>query len=475
MALSIKGGGGIINEVPKVSDLKVTAFETETIDIEYRVEDVELTICRHYLLLNGAKTEITKQVGYESSTNVFKYKITGLKMNTPYTIQIAASDGHDEGLSEAIQQTTKNMTIYGVRVDESNSNPESCCTYIEDAVGIQVANSTSLGGWSNISPFNKIKLVGFKNGEETGDINPNDKTKYLNGQSVPGDVDVMSRIPKIYWDFKSISNGYELRISESKFNDTCDCYAHKVGGVEKDYIYIGAYLGYNQNGKLRSISGVRPTTKASLLQFRQYAQVNGEGYQQFNWFTLILLQNLYIISYKNLNSQEALGYGYANANSTSETNIANTGGTNSKGMIFGETTGKQQICFLGIEDFYGNLSQSLDGMHHSSSFEVTVTPDNKNFSDINKFKNIGKFVNKTISGEISKVAHTNEGGYFPKEHRGSGTTYYCDHSDTYTDYYGQFGGAWFNKQSVGAFFLGVNWDESSSTITYIGSRLVYLG
>lgn len=204
MAISIKSIGGTINEVPKVSDLKVTAFETETIDIEYRVEDAELTICRHYLLLNGAKTEITKEVGYESSTNIFKYKITGLKMNTPYTIQIVASDGYDEGLSKAVQQTTQNAIIYGVRVMENNTNPESCVTYIEQAVGTTPANSTSLGGWEDKWPFNKVRMVGFKNGKVTKEINPYQKLYYKEGSAVQHDEDVMVEIPKVYWNFSSL-------------------------------------------------------------------------------------------------------------------------------------------------------------------------------------------------------------------------------------------------------------------------------
>ncbi|MDQ9753342.1 hypothetical protein RFZ03_22180, partial [Acinetobacter baumannii] len=89
--------------------------------------------------------------------------------------------------------------------------------------------------------------------------------------------------------------------------ETSDCYAHKVGEVEKDFIYVGAYLGSIEAGRLRSKSGVTPTVNTTLTQFRNYAHNVGSGYQQFNWFTLSLLQILYLIAYKNLNSQNALG------------------------------------------------------------------------------------------------------------------------------------------------------------------------
>lgn len=268
----------------------------------------------------------------------------------------------------------------------------------------------------------------------------------------------MIEIPKTYWDFTDTGNGYELRISEAKFSETSDCYAHKVRGVEKDYIYVGAYLGYSEGGKLRSRSGVTPTASQTLTQFRQQAQANGNGYQQWNWFTLLLLQNLYLLAYKNLNSQTALGYGYANGNSSSH-----------------QTGGKQQVCFLGIEDFYGNIYQWVDGMFHNNSYQVTVTPDNKTFNDNGSgFKNVGKFVNSNIYGKISKVAHTNEGGFFPKEFNGSNTTYYCDYGHARSNYFAWFGGTWDDGLNAGTFSLDVNY-SSFSSYSALGSRLVFLG
>ncbi len=359
--------------------------------------------------------------------------------------------------------------IYGVRVMENNSNPNSCCTYIENAVGVNPANSTSLGGWANKFPFNQIRMVGFKGGKVTKDINPNNKTQYIDGSTVPTDVDVMVEIPKIYWKFTNISNGYELRISDKKIEGS-DCYAHKVGGVEKDYIYVGAYLGYVEGGKLSSRSGVSPTTDITLTNFRNYAHNVGSGYQQWNWFTLLLLQNLYLLAYKNLNSQQALGQGVCNAS-----NKVNTGGTNTKGMIYGETSGKQQVCFLGIEDFYGNVWQRVDGMYCDGSYNTKVTPDNKTFNDsASGFKNVGKLTSSYLGGKISKIAHTNEGGYFPKECNASDTTYYCDYGSVLPEAFGFFGGSWNDGASVGAFYLDVAWNKFSSD-SHLGSRLVFLG
>ena len=432
-----------IPEIPTVDKLPTSATLTEAVNKNIEVKN-KIDACKDKLayILTNKNLPSTKE---EKITELID-KVNNLNENEP------------------------KPKIYGVKVMENNSNPDSCCTYIEDAIGVKPANSTSLGGWADKWPFDKIRIVGFKNGQVTKEINPNNKKQYKDGSSVPTDVDVMVEIPKVYWKFTNISNGYELRISNTKIEGS-DCYAHKVGGVEKDFIYVGAYLGSVETGRLRSKSGVTPTTNITLTNFRSYANNVGNGYQQFNWFTLMLLQNLYLLAYKNLNSQTALGYGYANGNSGK----TNTGGTNTKGMIFGETGGKQQVCFLGIEDFYGNIWQWVDGMFHNGSYQVTVTPDNKTFNDNGSgFKNVGKFISSGTEGYASKVAHTNEGGFFPMEASGSETTYYCDYGLVNPGYFGYCGGYWNDKLSAGAFRLRVNYYASNSNYN-IGSRLVFLG
>lgn len=468
--ISMSGGKG--NNPPTIRNFRQEGkIESTFFDVKYIAEDFENTILRHYVYIDGRKQEITKEVGYEVVNNEFTYRVNNLNLNTKYQIQIEVTDGIDTVRSDTVSVTTANYQIFGVKVMENNSNPNSCCTYIEDAVGTSVATKTSLGGWADKFPFNKIRMVGFKGGKVTKEIKPSNKTQYIDGSTVPNDVDVMVEIPKVYWKFTNVTNGYEMRISNYKIDSSYDCYAHKVGGVEKDHIYVGAYLGYVESNKLRSRSGVSPTVNTTLTQFRNYAHNVGSGYQQFNWFTLMLLQNLYLLAYKNLNSQNALGYGYANSNSSSH----QTGGTNTKGMVFGETGGKQQVCFLGIEDFYGNIFQWVDGMFHNNSYQVTVTPDNKIFNDNGSgFKNVGKFVNSNIYGKISKVAHTNEGGYFPKECNGSDTTYYCDYGNSAGGYFAGFGGDWNDGLYAGAFYLDVHYSPSSSR-SNLGSRLVFLG
>ena len=468
ICISASGGGGAVGNKPVISNFRCEGEPTlDSFVIKYIAIDNDNQILRHTLILDGKRTEISTDVGCENINREFTYTVKNLKGGTKYNVQIEVTDGVETVQSDVISVTTSNVQTYGVKVMENNSNPNTSVTYIEGAVGVTPANSTSLGGWANKFPFDKIRIVGFKNGQVTKEIKKDNKAQYTDGSTVPTDVDVMVEIPKVYWKFTNISNGYELRISNTKIEGS-DCYAHKVGGVEKDFIYVGAYLGYNQSGKLRSRSGVTPTVSQTLTQFRQQARANGNGYQQWNWFTLLLLQNLYLIAYKNLNSQQALGQGVCSSSKT------NTGGTNTKGFIYGSSNQNQQVCFLGIEDFYGNLRQWVDGMKTDSSYNILVTSDNKNFNDnASGFKNVGRS-NYLSGGKISKVLHTNEGGYVPTELSGSDTTHYCDYGCVTSDYFGISGGNWAEGSDGGAFFLSVNYRASESD-SDLGSRLVFLG
>ena len=472
MTISIKSICGSFNEVPKVTDLKVTAFGLDTIDIEYKVNDVELNICRQYLILNGEKREITKDTGYESNSNIFKYKILELDIDTIYTIQIVASDGLDEGLSEAIQQKTKNIALLGIRVDESNSNPETSVTYLEGAVGMTPANSNNLGNWENKWPFNEIRIVGFKDGRVVKEIKKEDMTSYVDGTNVTDDVDVMVEFPKIYVKTNNITNGYEIRISDIKIDDSYECYSHMLGKKEQDYIYIGAYLGHIKNKELRSISNVLPTSGVSQDNFRVAAKARGNGYKQLYLGAIDLINILYAIMYKNKNGT-IIGKGYTNKENK---NKANTGNTNNKGFVYGEANGKEQMCFLGIEDLYGNLLQWLDGVYIDSYWDIMVSPDNMVFKSYvdSSYIRLGKCTadHYIWNGYTSKVLHKNKAIFFPMEFSGSNTSNYGVYSGIMKNNIVQVGARYSENVTRGIFSFYANGSGASSDI---GGRLCYLG
>lgn len=453
------------------NNVQVKDIGQDKCTISFELENYEENTPVFITLNNMTRKEITTAMNKVDTH--YEYVLDGLNSNSRYSFYLSAKTAKNEFLSNIYSFTTIKITIYGVRVDESQSNPANAVTYIEDAVGISPGNNTGLGGWADKFPFNQIKIVGFNNGQVTKELKKENKLQYIDGTpfNLNTDEDIMVQIPKIYWDVKTITNGYEIRISDKRFNDTCDCYAHKVCGIEKDCNYYGAFGGYvGGAGNLRSIPNVSLTVSKSLSSFRTAAEAKGKGYCQNNYYQNKLISLLSLISHKNLNTQAAIGKGYSYGNSSN----ANSGGTKTKGFIFGEESGKQQMCYLGIEDFYGNLLWWIDGIKMDSSMNVKTISDNYSFSTDSKYESLCTLTQQ--NGFLSKVLSENKTLFLPKQSSGSNTTYYADKTvvTSGNNYVPVFGGHYSDNLWAGSFSYRFN-IISTSTGSNRGSRLCYLG
>ena len=356
---------------------------------------------------------------------------------------------------------------FGVAIDLTNQNPETAVTYTDDAVGM-----TPGSAWNSMPIFKDIKPCVLKNGVVQYYLNPNDLTKKTDGTSADitsgNDGDVMIEIPKT--GFKITTSGNTLTIKVTDYpNDTANFkyYAHtRSAEGDRSKLYIGAYLGWNSGGKLRSLSGKTPTASQTIGTFRNQAQANGAGYDIVSFYPLTLLQCLFLIKYKNRDSQTALGRGYVGGNSA-----AITGKTNSKGIDFGETTGKQQMCFLNIEDMWGNLRWFIDGLFSDANRNMLTAFTG--FNDTGSgYTDRGQGATSDIGSYMSKPQGTTETGFIAKEVSGS-ATHFTDYAILNADRLPIFGGSWNSGDDAGVFSLYVNRaaDHSSSNC---GARLMYL-
>ncbi|HOL24636.1 MAG TPA: hypothetical protein PLN14_07920, partial [Candidatus Hydrothermia bacterium] len=359
--------------------------------------------------------------------------------------------------------------IYGVEIDLTNSNPETAVTYTDDAVGMTAGSSA----WDSMAIFKDIKPCVLKNGVVQYYLDPDDFTKKVDGSAADitsgNDGDVMIEIPKIGFSISTVGNILTVKVTDNPNNPNFKYYAHsRAAEGDRSKLYIGAYLGWNDGSKLRSLSGKIPTANQKIGTFRIQAQANGTGYDLVSFYPLTLLQCLYLIKYKNLDSQTALGRGYVDENSDS----ANTGGTNQKGMFFGETTGKQQMKFLGIEDFWGNCRWWIDGLFSDANRNIKTAF--QNFNDTgNGYVDRGQGATSNIGDYMSKPQGTSQTGFIAKEVSGSASTYFCDHADLSASRLPTFGGAWNSASAAGAFCLFVNGPASYSSSS-LGGRLMYL-
>jgi hypothetical protein len=283
------------------------------------------------------------------------------------------------------------------------------------------------------------------------------------------DGDVMIEIPKTGYSISTAGNTLTVKVTDDPNNPNFKYYAHsRATEGDRSKLYIGAYLGWNNGGKLRSLSGKTPTASQTIGTFRTQAKANGSGYDLVSFYPLTLLQCLYLIKYKNLDSQTALGRGYVDGNSAA----TNTGGTNQKGMFFGETTGKQQMKFLGIEDFWGNLRWWIDGLFSDSNRNIKTAF--QNFNDTGSgYTDRGQGATSDIGNYMSKPQGTSQTGFIAKEVSGSASTYFCDYASLYASHLPYFGGDWSHVSAAGAFYLAVIPDASYSN-SILGGRLMYL-
>lgn len=362
-------------------------------------------------------------------------KDTGLTDNTFYVYR--AFPYNDKGQYQTQVNTficqTYDGKILTIGRHIGDSNPANMW-YADDAITM----SPSLGnngnfidnGWSDVWPFNEIKPCLLKDGFVVGYLNPNDFTKFEDGTAADitsgNSGDVMIEFPKMGMRIlrDSINEFYQITNVESLMNGEFKPYAftrNTIGDCDK--LYVGVCNGYVANGKLRSLAGKTPSGKVTMSQFRSYAKANGDYYDIVSFYPWTLLQMLYLIRYRNLNSQQALGNGNSN-----NSNVLSTGNSLSMKMNYGmNTSTNQPVTCNGIENMWSNVFQFIDGVKVDANYNILTSYTN--FTDDSSYVNVGKtsLINRTY---ISNIFDSNDNitlkGFFPTEANGTETTFYCD-------------------------------------------------
>lgn len=384
----------------------------------------------------------------------------------PYSDQQAVNKSENNRASGTPQE----YVVYGIEIDLTNSDPTKWATYTDDAVGMTAGSSA----FDDKSIFD-IQSYTFKAGAEVKALSKTDNTKYVDGSSASADLtsgayDIMTKFKR---------GGYYLNHSGTKLiikvtddpNKEGFCYkAFQRGSVDKDEFYLGRYKGYvDGSGKLRSYSGVTPTGNKTIGAFRTAAQLNGSGYEQSGFYQLVWRQCLYMVKYLAQNSQEAIGKGY-----TSGSSVTATGTTDGKGDTYGTQTATDHMILFGLEDFWGNIWEWIDGLVTDSSRNILTNTDN--FQDDGKgtgYLSTPSGLSSNTSGYMTDVQGTNDTGFIIKAGSGSSTTKFCDYGYLYAGSVAYFGGDYGNGDYAGVCYLYVSGSASNSS-AYVGGRVMFL-
>ena len=354
-----------------------------------------------------------------------------------------------------------------------SSNPETCLTYVEDAVGLTPMSAASEGGWADRWPFNQIRPVVLNsNGSVHKYLDKTNLSKYEDGSSAAADLasdayDAYTEFPKIY--YKVVVNGnvstmYLCNVPETGYKVHP---AFVVDGAEKDKIYIGRYLAYLTNNKLYSRSKVIATASTTRPTFRAAAQARGAGFNLISYYDWYLVATLYTLAFKNLHGQNALGAGRTNASNY----IAN-GETDSQKWTYGTTSVTAMISLFGLENWWGEKLQFIDNF--ISVDRVAKAGQLSKPNDTGSGYDTVRSYGSNIYGAITTVA----GGdldFFLCTAKGSNYDVgLCDHQDlgnsgTALAY---VGGSRGNESNAGPFCCYAT-NAVSASIATIGSRLAY--
>lgn len=378
-------------------------------------------------------------------------------------------------------ETTETITlktepdVVGWEIDQSTGR----VVYTDGAVNFAPArmnyetDTFDYGSWEDSWLIRNIKPCVLKNGVVQYYLDPNDNTKKIDG--TPADIesgddgDAMSEFPMCYYKFYQDGTTIGCKFSLVPQDDSwCSNAFLNKQGIPQDVMYLSAYDGFVKDGKLRSISGKTPAVDKTIGDFRRCANANGAGYQQQEWEKRSYIFALWMMMFKNPNSQEILGKGVTSASAA-----INTGTMNQKGMFWGDQTSTNGVKCFGIENLWGNINKWCDGLvNYRNTYKYKIyAPFNDTASGYLSGGSIG-----AESGEyIDAMTVSNGHGFLPSATIADepSSNYhdriYKNTSDTYVCY---TGGSWSYGSYAGLFYLILG-DAASDSYSSIGASLSF--
>lgn len=301
--------------------------------------------------------------------------------------------------------------------------------------------------WANAPFLLKDRLapcvVGF-DGEVEYFLNPNNYKQKEDGTAsdvtnTSLDINCFMRVKLLYRRKKKNAEGNtEVDISNEKVNDDYKPYGGfvKPDGTLREYIYLPIYRGSLVSGKCRSMSGnLTPMSGQTAQNERNYCQANGTGHDMITHADRELIEDLFMLMFKNTDSQSVLGQGKSNGGSDVGACLK-SGTMDEKGLFYGSTSTAVGVKLFGMENRYTSQWERVLG-------EVLVngvrkvklcqgTSDGSTVSDFN-FTGEGYItlselptISGTSGGYISKEQTVDDIGTFPIVISGSSTTNECD-------------------------------------------------
>lgn len=387
------------------------------------------------------------------------YEDTNLENGREYFYRLFTynkNDVYNNNEKAILKGTPQAFVTYTVIIDENNSNPNTAVTYSGLAEGM----TPGWDNWKDTPLFKNIRPCVIKNGKVQYYLKRDDRTKKENGENADlsgSDGDVMIEFPdKLAYKIERKGTKLHVSVTNNPHADDSWSYAGFMNYTNKqtyNKMYIGAY---QSSSDYHSKSGVSTATNIYHSTFESGFKQNGG--QMWSFGSVTLLQCLYLLIYKNLNSQTALGKGHTNGSDYTRT----TGDTNTKKFCWGSQNDRERVVFLGLESFYGTSYTYIGGIRKDGSLNIILEHNNKTIKDT-----------VTTWNYMKKVKGNNDLGFLNSgDAGGSENTYYCDYNGSFeANEVLDFGGGAGHGAFAGAFYLD---GSGSGGYSYFGSRFMYL-
>ena len=345
-------------------------------------------------------------------------------------------------------------TIYGISRNITSSSPAWART--DNAVGMtataSVGASAGHSDFNNAMPWKGIVRETLSTG------------------------DVMVKIPKFWYRRYKEGDIEYIKIADKATTGFTLHPLFNHAGVESDCAYIGAYKTSSNN---KSVSGASPQVSQTRAQFRSNAKSKGAGWSLIDIAALSAVQMLMQVEFADNNVQSKIGRGYCDNNNGS----LKTGSCNSIPNLTGRpagTDGKTGVVYRGIEDFWGNVMEWVDGVNwNNGSYYVCNNPANyaddtaTNYTALS-YKGATNWNSSYITEEGLDSGNNPHVMLPAAAGSGSESTYMCDGCWSSTGWRVFLHGSYWILGSVCGLFTASLLHTSSNSNTYIGSRLLYI-
>lgn len=382
------------------------------------------------ITINGTSTDLysTENTTYSAATNASnglmtpadKAKLDSIKINT--SGNIINSSG-----------------IFGFRIDEGDSNPNTRVEYLFDAIHMVPVymdfsqETFDYGDWEDVWFVKNNKPLMMKyNGTVDYYLNPRDYTvKETGGTSDVANTayggNAMAQFPLVYVKRYQEGRYKYVLFSETKRDSDYKAYAHTdANGNIKSHFYWGLFSGSGNATQIRSLSGQTVSKSLNVEKMVQGATANGKGWYIHSWSQRELIKDMCILLGKSTDTQNIFGIG--NVRSATSDGTFKTGTIYNTGQFFGYNVSNKAMKVFHVENFWGNQWDRTAGfINNKGKIYVKMTPEGTGYqiADVTGYTDTGITLTAGTDKWISAV-NCSEFGMIPSMIKGSSTTYYCD-------------------------------------------------